>query len=420
MMLTIDRWVTLKRSPVASEWGIVTMQLVLEVYGGEGGAPVPSARKVFDRAGGVIGRGSGCDWVIPDPSRLLSSHHGLVGYREGRYFLTDISSNGIGVVGSPERLRKGQARPISDGDVFQLGSLVIRTGLMKSQRCSDEALVAVGGPIPDDAFLALDPLHTLDREYQRHVSSSELEALSEGIGNPSAWRDQHAADREFLAVPRRAESIMEPCAEPPVVLAPSNDETFWAQFAAALGIDLDNLDRPDREALAIRAARLLRLGVEGLRQNLRTREELKNELIPTLADIQQESQNPLKVCVDTPAALTAMLSVEALGHLSAEQAITQVHRDSQVHQVALLAACRSVLRHAHAAFSPGHLLLSLESQGKLSRFSTDGKYWRAYQRHYQRLAADEQFNERLSGRDFTNAYEEQVRLISALHIDYPG
>ena len=81
------------------------MQLVLEVCSGSQAAPL--AHKVFAGVGGVIGRGNGCDWVLPDTSRVLSSHHGLVSYRDGSYFLTDISSNGIGVAGSAERLRRG-------------------------------------------------------------------------------------------------------------------------------------------------------------------------------------------------------------------------------------------------------------------------------------------------------------------------
>lgn len=103
------------------------MQLVLEVC--DAGGVEPPTRKVFDGIGGVVGRGAGCDWIIPDPSRLLSSHHGLVGYRDGRYFLTDISSNGICQLSSGEALQKGQARLIVDGDVFQLGPFAVRARL---------------------------------------------------------------------------------------------------------------------------------------------------------------------------------------------------------------------------------------------------------------------------------------------------
>lgn len=396
------------------------MQLVLEVFDSAGAESVPTVCKTFEGAGGVIGRGAGCDWVIPDPSRLLSSHHGLVSFREGRYFLTDISSNGICVIGSQERLRKGQARLISEGDVFQLGELIIRARLIGTLVQHNPHRVAAAEPIPDDAFLALDPVHALDEEHLAQSSSDELEALKAITDELGQWMDHRAAEREFLPVPRCVEPVREVPEPQPVTTALAVNEAFWAQFAAALGIPVDGLDTPSREALAIKVASLLRHGIAGLQQCLRTCDELKTESSLGSAESPFNSPNPLRNCVDAQAALTALLGTNELGQLPAELAITQVHRDLQTHQVALLTACRSALRSVRAAFAPGHLQLCFELQDKPPRFNTDGANWRAYQRHYQYLIADEQLNERLLGNDFVNAYEEQVRLISTLHAVYTG
>lgn len=396
------------------------MQLVFEICDAQGGNCAPSARKIFAGEGGVVGRGAGCDWVIPDSSRLLSSHHGLVAYREGRYFLTDISSNGIGVAGSDERLRKGQARVIDDGDVFELGPLAIRARLIASVQSCGEQPARAPGLIPDDAFLALDPLHPLDRQHQRQTMSEELAALDEVVSSPEPWADQGVASRDHLVIPRRAEPVPETPLIQPAAITPPDNKIFWEQFAAALGIGLDTLERSGPEVLAIKAARLLRLGVEGLQQSLRTCEELKSELNLAFVDTTLISQNPLKDCVDAASALTTMLGTADLGQLPAERAVTQAYRDLQAHQVAVLAACRNALRNTRSAFAPGHLLMCFEYQDKRPRFSTDGGYWRAYQRHYQRLVEDAQGNDCLPGSDFAKAYEEQVRLISTLHVDYPG
>ncbi|MCF5073352.1 FHA domain-containing protein, partial [Pseudomonas syringae] len=148
------------------------MKLMFEVCDTAGAEP--PARKVFEGVGGVIGRGMGCDWIIPDPRRLISSHHGFVSFRDRRYFLTDISSNGITVSGSGERLRKGQARLISEGEVYQLGSLDIRARLL----LDEHDRFAPSDTIPDDAFLGLDPVQALDREQRNHASSATLEALN--------------------------------------------------------------------------------------------------------------------------------------------------------------------------------------------------------------------------------------------------
>ncbi|WP_448650934.1 type VI secretion system-associated FHA domain protein TagH [Pseudomonas fluorescens] len=391
------------------------MQLVLEVCDVKGANSAVSARKMFDGRGGVIGRGAGCDWMIADSSRLLSSHHGLVAYREGRYFLTDISTNGIGVSGSAERLRKGQARLIDDGEVFELGPFAIRARLISQVPLPEVPYDVARGAIPDDAFLTLDPVQSLDLEHQRQATSPELTALAQVAEGAGAWLDHGVASTDHLAIPRRAEPVREAPSTPCVATAQHSD-TFWANFAAALGMRLETQDRASLEALAIKVACLLRMGVEGLQQSLRTCEELKSELGLSLIDTRQKNRNPLSECVDTDAALARLLGPEDSGYLPAEQAMTQVHRDLQAHQVALLAASRSALRHARNAFAPGHLLMCFDARDKRPRFSTDGGHWRAYQRHYQRLIEDEQW----SCGDFAKAYEEQVRLISTLHVDYSG
>ncbi|WP_032803580.1 type VI secretion system-associated FHA domain protein TagH [Pseudomonas synxantha] len=398
----------------------MTMQLVFEVCAVDSASAEPSAHKVFDAVGGVIGRGPGCDWVIPDPSRVLSSHHGLVGYREGRYFLTDISRNGIGVAGSAERLRKGQARLINDGDVFELGALALRARLLQPARPCGELRASAAVPIPDDAFLSLYPLHALDLEHQQQAISDDLAALSEAVDEQGVWAERHGTDREHVTFPRRAEPGVDAAAVHVSAMAPSTDEVFWSQFAAALGVGLDALDPAAREVLAIKVAGLFRLTIQGLQQALRTREELHHEWGRPSFDSQGAARNPLKMFSDTNAALSALLDTEALGQMPALRAIGQAHRELQVHQVALQAACRSTVNKVYTAFEPNHLAWCFESQGKPPRFFTDGARWRAYQRHYQRLVAQGPLNDHPLNGDFATAYEEQVRLISSLHIDFSG
>lgn len=399
---------------MGSEQGNATMQLVLEVCTTAGGAP--PACKTFDGLGGVIGRGSGCDWVIPDADRLISSHHGLVSYREGRYFLTDISSNGIGVSGSMERLCKGQARPIGDGDVFQLGALDIRARLVVHAR---QPFVP-DDTIPDDAFLGLDPVYALDRQQRHEESSAELDALDRSTPAPLSSLCQGTVDRDHLVVPTWAEPVREVQSSEPLTAAPVASETFWSPFAQALGMQMDTLDAPEREALAIKVAGLFRQTIEGLQQNLRTRDELNREINGALAVPTLNPRNPLNDCIDGQAAMISLLGADEPGQLSAEQAIAQACRDLQVHQLALVVACRSAVRAALAAFAPGQLLLCFEREGKPPRFFTDGVHWRAYQRHYRRLTDEQPLGEQFLRTDFSKAYEDQVRLVSILHARYPG
>lgn len=369
------------------------MQLVLEVC--SSGQAAPLAHKVFDGAGGVIGRGSGCDWVIPDTSRVLSSHHGLVSYRDGSYFLTDISSNGIGVVGSAERLRRGQPWPIHDGNVFELGPLAIRARLMAPLQQFAEPV-----PIPDDGFLAPTPLSLIEEEW---VADDAPQPCTEH-GTPQ-W--------DHLLTPTLTAPAEAAAAPLPVATAAQANDGFWAHFADALGIRMQTLDTPRREALAIKVARLLKHTLDDVQQCLRTQEALKGELNLAPLDSHCPGQNTLQD-------MHALLGDGAVGELPAQQAVTQAFRDLQAHQVAMLAACRAAVRGARQAFAPDQLQRGFVRKGKPPRIFRDGAHWRAYQRYYQQLIDDESSAEPALGRDFLAAYKDQVHLIATLHANYPG
>ena len=196
-------------------------------------------------------------------------------------------------------------------------------------------------------------------------------------------------------------------------------EGFWEHFGAALGVDLKGLDHDAREALALNAARLLRQSIGGLQQSLRTRSELKNELRLAQTTVQGTNKNPLKFAVDPSEALEILLQPHKPGHLPAEQAISRAFRDLQAHQVALLTASRAAVRGTLEHFSPEQLTLRFERDNK-PLIATSGGRWRAFGRYHQALRQDDDWSERLLARDFAQAYEEQIRLISTLHTDHQG
>ena len=72
----------------------------------------------------VIGRAAHADWTLPDPNNHVSSIHCEVDFRDGRYFLTDRSTNGTFINGAGERLTKPVQ--LRDGDLLQIGHYQVR------------------------------------------------------------------------------------------------------------------------------------------------------------------------------------------------------------------------------------------------------------------------------------------------------
>jgi pSer/pThr/pTyr-binding forkhead associated (FHA) protein len=49
--------------------------------------------RVFGVNGGSIGRAPDNDWILPDTKRIVSGHHCEIEYRNGTYWIKDISTN---------------------------------------------------------------------------------------------------------------------------------------------------------------------------------------------------------------------------------------------------------------------------------------------------------------------------------------
>lgn len=398
------------------------MELVLEIVGTQQFVSALLTSKRFKEAGGLIGRSEDCDWVIPDDRRHISNHHAQISYREGGFYLTDTSSNGIQLKASGARLRRGEPQRIEHGAVYCLGDFEIRARLEQDPADFSEEIGrprAAGSIIPDNAFLDLDPLTAIDQQEHIYAESEDYGMLDATHADLRYQADYAPIDMESLPLPQLVAPPAETPAAPVAEVARQPDG-FWQRFGEQLGLSFEGLDHDTREALAIHSARLLRQCVGGLQQSLRTRSELKNELRLALTTVQGRAGNPLKYSTDSQEALQALLQNAKPGHLSAEQAVSRAFRDLQAHQVALLSASRAVVRSTLEHFSPEQLVLRFERDGQVSRLAGAGGRWRAYRRYHQSLRQDEEWSERLLARDFAQAYEEQVRLIATLNSESQG
>jgi type VI secretion system protein ImpI len=379
--------------------------------------------KTFKQAGGVIGRAEDCDWVIPDRKRILSGHHAEVSYRDGAFYLTDISSNGIQLKDSGASLSRGQPQRIEHGNVYCLGDFEIRARLVRDPALFEGDIgrpVPAGSIIPDDAFLDLDPLTALEQQEQLYAEVDELALLTRPTPSrtQAPQRDYARIDMESLPLPELVPPTA--AAEPaPTARTVPLPEQFWQRYGEALGIDLGGLDEEQREAVALQAARLLRQSVGHLQQTLRTRSELKNALRLALPTVQNAGNNPLKHCADAEEALAALLRGGKPGQLPASQALGRAFRDLQAHQVALLAASRAAVKGVLVQLAPEQLTLRFEREHK-PLLATAGNRWRAYRRLHAAMTRDEEWSERLLARDFARTYEEQVRMIATLDTDLQG
>src|SRR5580704_19269192 len=95
---------------------------------------------IFSVEGGTIGRSADNDWVLPDPMRYVSAHHARVQFREGHFYLQDVSTNGVYVNDDMEPLSKrgSSGYRLVNGDVLRIGEYHIVAAL-EAQRAAAAA-----------------------------------------------------------------------------------------------------------------------------------------------------------------------------------------------------------------------------------------------------------------------------------------
>jgi type VI secretion system protein ImpI len=159
----------------------------------------PVSFTVTGRRSVDIGRDRHLDWTLPDPARMISGKHCEVHFRDGGYWLHDVSTNGTFLNGADQRMR-GPHR-LRDGDRLTIGHYIIGVSL------EDEAGRRASN---HEAQLHAPPV-------QQHADYQELWAANRDIPPP--------IDPQQLKKPREA-------------ARPVNPEFLdWAASVPAPGVD---------------------------------------------------------------------------------------------------------------------------------------------------------------------------------------
>ncbi|ORC55778.1 hypothetical protein BZK31_24285 [Pseudomonas floridensis] len=361
----------------------------------------------FGPSGGVAGRSHDCEWCIEDQARHVSRQHVRVSYESDAFYLTDISSNGT-LVNGVERIKSGEKRRVRHGDNYLFGRLEVRARLVELQRSQNHRQHQTFSA-ENQSVDELDPLAALQARGEMHCLIDDLSTSDEGRVR-SRGSDVHAhVEREHLLVPE-------------LITAPQPDVSghypqqpdgraglFWQQFGNALNVDLSGVGSSGREALAVDVARLFKQCLEGLEHSSSTRNELKSELQSASRALVSDGESPF----ETSAIESVIKQLLLRQPTQAAQTIARSFRDSQAHQVALMAGCRAMARSTLEHFSPQRLHWQFEHESRFC-FRTSGSRWRAYVQHHRTLSQDDTWSAGLWGRDFADAYDQQIRLINAL------
>ena len=120
----------------------LTLQLVNETTLPDGG---PVSIHISGKRGIDIGRAAHLDWTLPDPTRYISSRHCEIRYKDGGYWLHDVSTNGTFLNGADHRMHEPQR--LRNGDRFMIGQYIVAVTLEGEEANNDDPRGAARPPV---------------------------------------------------------------------------------------------------------------------------------------------------------------------------------------------------------------------------------------------------------------------------------
>jgi hypothetical protein len=128
----------------------LTLQLINKTTLPDGG---PGSFQLSGKYTIDIGRAAHLDWTLPDPTRFISKKHCEIRYKDGGYWLHDVSTNGTFLNGADHRMQAPHR--LRNGDRFTVGHYLIAVTLEDAEEAADETRGAAVPPpthLPDDLW----------------------------------------------------------------------------------------------------------------------------------------------------------------------------------------------------------------------------------------------------------------------------
>ena len=360
---------------------------------------------LFSMEGGTIGRSADNDWVLPDPLRYVSAHHARVLFRDGQFYLQDVSTNGVYVNDDMEPLAKrgSSGYRLANGDVLRIGDYHIVAALEQAEREPDAADAAVptsihalhtlgraaerdiGAPLNVEELLVpvidLDPVLPVTA-YGQTVSSGRVQALAQSA--------------EFAAQPSAAQSLArlaEVVAREPkknggaLALALEDVHTGLDAFCRGAGIESEQLPADAQTRLLHLAGRLFRETLVGFKELERTRGETRNRYRIELPPPEHDDPRPSLADSRVEDLVVALFVQHEGRRLDSVQWLRETIGEGKLHETAIAQATRAAFVEFLDRLDPAELEARFERaarRGK-ARAADKAQYWELFTTFYRNL-----------------------------------
>jgi type VI secretion system FHA domain protein len=364
---------------------------------------------VFGVGGGAIGRSADNDWVLPDPLRYVSAHHARISFRQGHYYLEDLSTNGIYVNDEERPLGRQGPHRLNNGDLLRLGEyhVVVAVESETAQAASApprvdqtapavptsiNALRIVGRASQTDigAALNLDELLVPDPSVQSggfHNAYGQSVALAPPRLEPPQAIDEEPSEE---AIARRIAKLAKAAGRDPRngTSSPAlyDVQSGLQAFCRGAGLESDRLPQDAQTRSLHLAGQLLRESLVGLKDLERSRNEIRNRF-RIESQIAADDPRPSFTRMTVDELLLELFHQHETRRLDAVQWLREQVETAKVHENATAHAMRAAFVEFVGRLDPAELEARFERAARRGKAKPGNKaqYWELFENFYRNL-----------------------------------
>lgn len=226
---------------------------------------------------------------------------------------------------------------------------------------------------------------------------------------PPPARPEAAAPAKSAAPQRGSLAAAAPKAAPAPVASVTHGDAVRAFFEGAGAEDL-NIPEGELPATMARLGMVVKILIEGMREILMTRAEIKGEFRMERTQINAGGNNPLKFALSPEHAVEMILRPKARGYMDAPTAVREALNDIKAHEVAMVTGMEAAIKDVLVRLDPAVLSERIGSGGLGGLLGgKKARMWEEYERLYGTIAgeAENDFHE-FFAKAFSKAYQDQL------------
>jgi type VI secretion system protein len=377
---------------------------------------------VFAADGGTIGRSADNDWVLPDPLRYVSAHHARVQFRNGKFLLLDLSTNGVFVNDEVEPVsrRNADGYPLRNGDMVRIGDYQVFVALDgdADQPRGDTAAASGASAVPT----SIHALHTYGRAAQTDIGAMlnlddllvpesptgeellPVNAYGQAVVQApvrqlaTAPRPVPNTDPDEDSLARRVERLAKAARKDitngvnNVPVAANNAQLFDVTtglqvFCRGAGIDAEKLPADAQTRFLHLAGQLFREALLGYKELDRSRSDSRNRFRIELPPPEPDDPRPSLSRSTVEELLLGLFMRHENRSLDAVQWLRETVSESKTHEAATEKATRAAFVEFLDRLDPAELEARFERAARrgIARSADKAQYWEMFTTFYRNL-----------------------------------